>query len=156
MHALDRDAWIAPPTGGMQDQHLIHLLYVHHHHPWLSCCCPTHLPQVSTSFFSIRPVLACLQAMDGVPFAEELLHLEAPKPLTYLPADKLHKVCAWAGASWWGWGISTRSEDVMWAMVRWILHAGLLDQSLPRPEGVCLGAKVGNVCVLRYPGWRNQ
>ncbi len=35
---------------------------------------PTWLrPQVSTSYFSVRPVLACLQAMTSVPLAEELV-----------------------------------------------------------------------------------
>ncbi|PNH08303.1 NFX1-type zinc finger-containing protein 1 [Tetrabaena socialis] len=42
------------------------------------------LVQVSTSFFSIRPVLACLQAMTGVPLADELLHGRPPGHIEYL------------------------------------------------------------------------
>eukprot|EP00198_Chlamydomonas_reinhardtii_P002822 XP_001692158.1 predicted protein [Chlamydomonas reinhardtii] len=47
------------------------------------------LVQVSTSFFSVRPVLSCLQTMPGVPLAEELVHGQPPQPTEYLPAGAL-------------------------------------------------------------------
>jgi hypothetical protein len=43
--------------------------------------------QVSSSYFSYEPVLRCLQSMDQVAFAEELVHGEPPLPLTYLPTS---------------------------------------------------------------------
>ncbi|KAG2452041.1 hypothetical protein HYH02_003079 [Chlamydomonas schloesseri] len=49
------------------------------------------LVQVSTSFFSVRPVLSCLQAMPGVPLAEELVHGRAPQPTAYLPASAIRE-----------------------------------------------------------------
>ncbi|GFR50032.1 hypothetical protein Agub_g12193 [Astrephomene gubernaculifera] len=42
------------------------------------------LVQVSTSFPFIRPVLACLQSMTGVPLAEELVAGRQPGHVTYL------------------------------------------------------------------------
>ncbi|KAG2423774.1 hypothetical protein HXX76_015050 [Chlamydomonas incerta] len=47
------------------------------------------LVQVSTSFFSVRPVLSCLQAMPGVPLAEELVYGRQPQPTAYLPTGAI-------------------------------------------------------------------
>ncbi|KAG2492324.1 hypothetical protein HYH03_009275 [Edaphochlamys debaryana] len=45
------------------------------------------LVQVSTSFFSVRPVLAVLQALPGVPLAAELVGGQRPQPCSHLPED---------------------------------------------------------------------
>ncbi|KAG2495742.1 hypothetical protein HYH03_006339 [Edaphochlamys debaryana] len=45
------------------------------------------LVQVSSNYLSVRPVLSVLQAMPGVPLAEELVLGEHPQAVTYLPPD---------------------------------------------------------------------
>jgi hypothetical protein len=51
-----------------------------------------HALQVSSSYFSVKPVLECLQDMHSVPLAEELVYGEAPRPLGYLKPDVVEQV----------------------------------------------------------------
>jgi hypothetical protein len=51
----------------------------------------THL-QVSSSYFSVKPVLECLQDMHSVPLAEELVYGEPPRPLQYIKPDVVEQV----------------------------------------------------------------
>eukprot|EP00798_Chlamydomonas_sp_ICE-L_P024108 gene24108-9683_t len=51
----------------------------------------TLLVQVSTSFFSFKPLLECLKSMTSVPMAEELVHGNPALPATYLPAEKVQE-----------------------------------------------------------------
>eukprot|EP01048_Picozoa_sp_COSAG05_P018459 COSAG05_NODE_2703_length_2745_cov_4.886779_2_plen_592_part_01 len=42
------------------------------------------LVPVSSSFFAYEPILRCLQQLSSFPFAEELLDIETPAPISYL------------------------------------------------------------------------
>lgn len=84
-------------------------------HPHGHCHRRCH-PQVSTSFFTYRPVLKCLQDMTAVPMAQELLLGQAPQHVDYWPAGKVQEV---GRAKGWRAG-----GDVM--DVRHSLHPGRL------------------------------
>lgn len=56
--------------------------------------------QVSASFFSVKPVLKCLQDMPSVPLATELVHGAASPALTYITPDVAKKVRVGSPGGW--------------------------------------------------------
>lgn len=50
------------------------------------------LTQVSTSFFSITPLLSCIQGMTSVPLAEELVHGTPPGLSEIMSETEVHEV----------------------------------------------------------------
>ncbi len=55
------------------------------------CCCAV-CAQVSANVFSTKPALQVLQGMTTVPMAEELVHLQTPRPVSYMSISALQQV----------------------------------------------------------------